>query len=111
MNNNTLHTFFTVAIVSGITILLRSFAFMAFPQGKKIPPFIENLGNVLPYGIMAFLVIYCLKDMSFVSYPYGIPELLSVAVVSLLQIWKKNSLLSVLAGTISYMLLVQVVFS
>ncbi len=109
MNNN-IHTFFTVAIVSGVTILLRSFAFMAFPQGRRIPRFIEVLGNTLPYGIMAFLVIYCLKDMSFTSYPYGIPELLSVAVVSLLQIWKKNSLLSVLAGTTLYMILVQAVF-
>ncbi len=108
--NNTLYTFITVAIVSGVTILLRFFAFFAFPEGKEIPKVIKRLGDTLPYGIMAFLVIYCLKDIKILSYPYGIPELISVAVVAALQVWKRNSLLSVLVGTVCYMVLVQTVF-
>ena len=110
MNSHTFHTLLTVAIVSGVTIILRSFAFIAFPNGKKIPTVIEKLGNTLPYAIMSFLVIYCLKDITPHSYPYGIPELISVAMVVLLQIWRRNSTLSVLAGTACYMLLIQFVF-
>ncbi|MBR1582664.1 MAG: AzlD domain-containing protein, partial [Spirochaetales bacterium] len=55
-------------------------------------------------------VIYCLRNMSFVSAPYGIPELAASAIVVLLQAWKRNSLLSILSGTVVYMVLVQLVF-
>lgn len=109
MGINPLHTIYTVAIVSAVTILLRSFAFIAFPKGKEIPSFITALGDTLPYGIMGFLVVYCLKDISPFAYPYGIPELIAVVVCTLLQIWKRNSLLSVLASTACYMLIVQVI--
>lgn len=108
--NNILHSALTVAVVSGVTILLRSFAFMAFRDGRKIPKVIEKLGETLPYAIMAFLVIYCLKDVTPLKFPYGIPEAISVALVAILQIIKRNSTLSVLLGTICYMLLVQFVF-
>lgn len=108
--NKTLYTLITVAIISLVTILLRSFAFLAFPEGKEIPKVVKRLGDTLPYGIMAFLVIYCLKDASVLSYPYALPELISVALVVLLQLWKRNSLLSVLLGTVCYMILVQGVF-
>lgn len=108
--SNTLYTFITVAIISGVTILLRSFAFFAFPEGREVPKVIKRLGDTLPYGIMAFLIVYCLKDIKPILYPYGIPEFISVVLVVLLQIWKKNSLLSVLVGTICYMILVQAVF-
>ncbi len=110
MNSHTLHTLLTVAIVSVVTILLRSFAFIAFPNGKKIPAVIEKLGNTLPYAIMSFLVIYCLKDIVPTVYPHGIPELISVLFVAVLQIWRRNSTLSVLAGTALYMILIQFVF-
>jgi len=55
-------------------------------------------------------VVYCLKDATFLKYPYGIPELLGCAVVAVLHIWKRNSLLSIGVGTVFYMLLVQLVF-
>lgn len=100
----------TVAIVAAVTLLLRSFPFFAFPKGAKIPNVITKLGQVLPYGIMGFLVVYCLKDTVVLSYPYGLPQIISVGLCALLQAWRKNSLLSVLAGTACYMFLVQVVF-
>lgn len=108
--SNTMFSVITIAIVAGVSLLLRSFAFIAFPSGKKIPRFIEKLGDTLPYGIMAFLVIYCLKDITPLAYPYGIPEVISVLLVAVLQIIRRNSLLSVLLGTICYMLLVQFIF-
>lgn len=110
MNNTFIHSALTVAVVSLVTILLRSFAFIAFRDGKKIPKIVEKLGETLPYAIMAFLVIYCLKDVTPLNFPYGIPEVISVVLVAVLQIIKRNSTLSVLVGTICYMLLVQFVF-
>lgn len=108
--NNTLHSALTVAVVSAVTVILRFFAFIAFPEGKKIPKTIKILGGTLPYGIMGFLVVYCLKDITPAAYPFGLPEVISVVLVAALQIWKKNSLLSVLVGTACYMILVQAVF-
>jgi branched-subunit amino acid transport protein AzlD len=55
-------------------------------------------------------VIYCLKDVSLLAAPFGLPELAGAACVVLLQVWKRNSLLSILAGTVFYMVLVQGVF-
>ena len=59
---------------------------------------------------MGMLVVYCLKGVSFTAFPFGIPEFLGCAVVTLLHIWKRNTLLSIGAGTVCYMLLVQFVF-
>lgn len=67
------------------------------------------LGNVLPGAIIAMLVVYCLKDISFISKPYGLPQIVSVLFVVLLHKWKHNTLLSIFAGTVCYMLLIQFV--
>lgn len=111
MNNSFSYSAITVAIIAGVSLALRSFSFVAFPQGAKIPNWITRLGQVLPYGIMGFLVVYCLKDTAVLEYPYGLPQLISVALTASLQAWKKNSLLSVLAGTACYMIMIQSVFA
>ena len=51
-----------------------------------------------------------LKDISFAAAPFGIPECIGCAVVIVLHLWKRNTLLSIGLGTLSYMLLVQFVF-
>jgi branched-subunit amino acid transport protein AzlD len=38
------------------------------------------------------------------------PEIIAIAVVVALHLWKKNTLLSIAVGTVCYMLLVQLVF-
>jgi branched-subunit amino acid transport protein AzlD len=69
-----------------------------------------RLSNVLPAAAIAMLVVYCLKDVYF-SLPQGfLPELISLAVVFLLHLWKRQSLLSIGGGTICYMILLQQVF-
>ena len=83
---------------------------MIFGEKRKTPAIITYLGKVLPCAIMGMLVVYCLKDVRPLMYPYGIPELLGIALVAILHIWKRNSLLSIGAGTVFYMLLVQLVF-
>lgn len=92
------------------TMLTRFLPFILFPADKPTPKYIKYLGDVLPSAIFALLVIYCLKNVSIFDGSHGIPELISIAVVIALHLWKKQMLLSIAGGTICYMLLVQFVF-
>ena len=92
-----------------MTAALRFLPFLLFRSGKT-PRLIERLGRTLPYAIMGMLVVYCLKDMTLTAHPFGVPELAACAVVAGLHVWKRNTLLSIGAGTLCYMLLVQFIF-
>jgi len=105
-----LHIALIIAVASVITALLRMAPFLVFGGDRSVPKFISFLGTFLPYAIMGMLVIYCFKNISFVNSPHGIPEIIGAAVVVLLHIWKRNTLLSIGAGTVCYMILVQFVF-
>lgn len=101
-----------VAAAAAATFLTRVFPFLLFSGGKKTPETVLYLGRVLPPAIIAFLVVYCLKGVTLLSaFPFGLPEAIAVLLVTLLHVWKKNNLLSILGGTVVYMLLVQVVFA
>jgi branched-subunit amino acid transport protein AzlD len=103
-------SFVIILLVALTTFATRVIPFLVFPKGKDIPKTIQYLGKVLTPAIIGMLVIYCLKNVSLLSNPHGIPELISVAVVALLHIWKRNNLLSIGVGTVLYMVLIQTVF-
>ena len=105
-----LHSALLIAVIALVTAGLRFLPFLIFGENRKTPPLVAYLGQVLPFAIMGMLVVYCLKDVSFTAAPFGIPEIVGCAVVTLLHIWKRNTLLSIGAGTLCYMLLVQFVF-
>ena len=107
--NNT-HAILTIAVCALVTAGLRFFPFLIFGENRKTPPVIAYLGQVLPFAIMGMLVVYCLKDVSFIRAPFGIPEAIGCAAVAGLHVWKRSPLLSIGGGTIVYMLLVQFVF-
>ena len=92
------------------TVLTRFLPFLFFPAGKPTPKYIQYLGTVLPPAVFGLLVVYCLKDVSLFAGSHGIPEMISIAVVTGLHIWKRQMLLSIAGGTLCYMLLVQFVF-
>ena len=92
----------TVAMIVLGTMLTRFLPFLLFPAGKPTPKYIQYLGRLL--------VVYSLKDVSVFSGSHGIPELIAVAVVVCLHLWKRQMLLSIAGGTVCYMLLVQLVF-
>ena len=104
------HAAIVIAIASVVTMLIRSLPFLVFGGNKKRPVVIDYLADVLPYAIMGMLVVYCLKSVSLVTAPHGLPELIACVAVVLLHLWKRNTLLSIIAGTAVYMVLVQVVF-
>ena len=97
-----------VAVMSAVTILLRFLPFWVF-KGKT-PAYITYLGKVLPPAIIGMLVIYCLRNTSIQAAPHGLPELIAAVIVVGLQAWKRNALVSILSGTVAYMLMVQLVF-
>lgn len=105
-----LHSALIIAVCALVTAGLRFLPFAVFGENRKTPPLIAYLGQVLPYAIMGMLVVYCLKDVDLTAAPFGIPEAIGCAVVALLHLWKRNTLLSIGAGTVCYMLLVQLVF-
>lgn len=100
----------TIAMCVLATVLTRFLPFLIFSPKRPTPKYIQYLGRVLPGAIFAMLVVYCLKNVSFVTYSFGIPELLGIAVTVGLHLWKRQMLLSIAGGTIAYMLLVQLVF-
>ena len=79
------------------------------PAGRPTPRYVQYLGRVLPPAALGLLVIYCLKDVDFLSGSHGLPELIAMAVVTVLHFWRRNTLLSIAAGTLCYMALVQFV--
>jgi len=99
-----------IAVIAAVTALLRFLPFLIFKNGRTGPLFIEYLGKTLPYAIMGMLVVFCLKNVTLISAPHGLPELIASAVVIGLHVWRRNTLLRILGGTATYMLLVQLVF-
>ena len=99
----------TIFFIAFATLLTRALPFWVF-HGQP-SAFVRYLGVVLPGAVIAMLVVYCLKGIRLTESPYGLPELLSCAVVAGLHIWKRNTMLSIAGGTACYMLLVQVVLA
>lgn len=110
MDSQTLHSIALVLVMALVSFLLRAFPFMVFSGKRETPKFVLYLGKVLPFAIIGMLVIYCVKDISFEAVSHFLPYIIAGAVVVLLHIWRRNTLLSIIAGTLSYMVLVQFVF-
>ena len=99
-----------VAVMAAVTFLTRALPFLLFDRGDHPPRLVLYLGRVLPPAIIAMLIVYCLRDMSFGGPGGWVPYLTSGAIVVFLQ-WKfHNDLLSIFSGTVLYMVWVQAVF-
>lgn len=92
------------------TMLTRFLPFLVFSSKRPTPAYVQYLGKVLPSAIFGMLIIYCLKDVSILQGNHAIPELLSIFIVCILHIWKRQMLLSIAGGTLVYMLLIQFLF-
>ena len=99
-----------ILVIAIVTAFLRFLPFFVFKKIKKVPPYLEYLSNSLPYAVMGMLVVYCLRNTNILTKPYGLPELVACLVTVVLHIIKRNTLISIFAGTVCYMVLVQFVF-
>jgi branched-subunit amino acid transport protein AzlD len=104
------HVTLVILIMGLVTLATRLLPVLIFGRGEKVPDYILYLGKVVPFTAMGLLIVYCLKDVSFMESPHGLPELIALAIVSGSYIWKRNTILSVVIGTVVYMILVQMVF-
>lgn len=111
MTLTTSQALITIAMLVVGTVTTRVLPFLVFPPTKKTPSYILYLGKVLPYAVIGLLVVFCLKSVSLTTFPFGLPELLAIVGIGILHIWRNNTLLSIGAGTLFYMILVQVVFT
>ena len=102
------HSLALIAVMASVTAVLRLAPFVLF--SKTTPKPVMYLGTVLPYAIIAMLVVYCFREVDFTSGSHGAPELIASVLTAVLHKWRHNTLLSILAGTICYMLLIQLVF-
>ena len=101
----------TIAAVVLGTMLTRFLPFLVFRADRPTPAFVQYLGRVLPMAVFGMLIVYCLKNVTPFAGSHGLPELIALAVVTGLHLWKRNVLLSIGAGTVVYMVLVQLVFA
>lgn len=100
----------TIGVCVLATMLTRFLPFLVFSGKRPTPKYIQYLGKALPTAVFGMLVVYCLKNVNVLAGSHGLPELISIAVVVALHLWKRQMLISVAGGTVCYMLLVQLVF-
>ena len=100
-----------VLVTALVTAGIRFAPFVLFPPGRRTPAIILYLGRVLPAAVVGMLVVYCLRYLSFAAPVYGLPEVVSVALVAVSYWYKRSSLLSIVGGTACYMLLLRVMVS
>lgn len=103
-------TIIVVIVAAVCTFLTRVIPFAVFGGKKEVPKFIKYLGDILPMAIIGILIVYCLGDLTTGSLNIIAPQLICVALTAIIHIWKRNTLLSIGVGTVSYMLLINYVF-
>lgn len=96
----------TIAMCVIGTMLTRFLPFMVFRADKPTPKYIQYLGKALPAAIFGMLVVYCLKDADFLTGMHGLPEIVAIVIAVVFHLWKRNMLISIAAGSFSYILLV-----
>lgn len=99
-----------VSVIAAVTLITRLFPFLLFKKGRSTPKFLQYLGESLAPALFAMLVIYCLKDVQFLSTPHGLPELCSILVIVVIHIIFRKTLVSISVGTALYLILVNLVF-
>ena len=105
-----MYTLAAIAVIALVTLLLRALPFIIFNGNRKTPKIIEKLSRTLPCAVIGMLVVYCFKDISFTDVSTSLPAIIAGLVVGVLYVWKRNTLISIICGTVCYMALVQLVF-
>ena len=100
-----------VAVMAVVTFLTRALPFLLFDRGDHPPKIVLYLGRVLPPAVIAMLIVYCLKGVTFTALGGWVPPLVAGLAAVLLHLWKGNDLISIFGATVLYMILVQGVFA
>lgn len=98
--------YIAIAIMTVVNYFTRFFPFLFFRK-NNLPAYILFIEKYFPSVIMTILIVYTLKDVNFVQFPYGLKELGGIIFTAILHLTLKNYLISIFTGTIFYMILVQ----
>lgn len=107
MKLTTIQTIIMISLIMLGTMITRFLPFILFKGDKGNNKYIDYFGRALPYAAIGLLVVYCLKDVSLTTPSYGLPEGIAIIFIGILHYWKENTLLSIGAGTVIYMILIQ----
>ena len=110
MSLTPMQTLASIAVMAVVTFLTRALPFLLFGRGGEPPKVVLYLGRLLPPAVIAMLIVYCYRNTSFAGPSGWAPGLIAGLAVVGLHVWKKNNMLSIVGGTILYMVLVQAVF-
>ncbi len=108
--DRTTHAIVLIAVVAAVTLLLRALPFLIFSGKRQAPRYVVFLGEKLPFAIIGMLIVYCVRNIGFAAAADWVPTALAVAAVVVLHVWRRNTLLSIVGGTVLYMVLIQAVF-
>ena len=111
MNLNNHYILSAIFVSAAITFMIRVIPFILFGKGKTTPLYVTYIGKYLPLAIMSMLIVYCLRNVQFSTAPFGIPEAIGIIAVAALHLWKRNNLISILGGTLVYMVSIQFIFA
>ena len=103
---STIQTIITLLVIALATQITRFLPFIIFRKQEKSSPFISYLATVLPLTVLGILVVYCLKDLTFSQPQKIINNILAITIIVVLHLWKRKVLLSILAGTLCYIILI-----
>lgn len=110
MTMTVLQSIITIALCVLATVLTRAVPFIVFSEKRETPGFIKYIGKYLPSAVFGMLVVYSLKNVDLFTGSHGLPELISVLITIGLHLWKRQMLISIAGGTLSYMLLINFIF-
>jgi branched-subunit amino acid transport protein AzlD len=98
--------YIAIVIMAVVNYFTRFLPFLFFKK-KELPSYIVFIERFFPAVIMTILIVYSVKDIDFNLAPHGLKEIGGILFTAILHILVKNYLISIFAGTIFYMGLVQ----
>ncbi len=108
--SETVYTCLAIAVTALVTCLTRGLPFLAFSGKRELPDWLRWLGDALPAAIMLILVVYCMRNTNLGTFPFGMAELISIAVTIVVHMKKRSTLVSMAVGTACYMILIRTIF-
>ena len=82
-----LQTLASIAVMALVTFLTRALPFLLFDRGDRPPRLVLYLGQVLPPAVIAMLIVYCYRNVSFAAAGDWAPAFISGAAVVALHLW------------------------
>ena len=94
-----------IVIMSAATFATRLPPFLLF-SGREQHPLLQFLSKYTPPMVMSILVVYMLKSVDYLS-AEGLYAVIALVVTVGLHLWRRNALMSIVAGTAVFMVCIQ----